>query len=233
MKKEDCKVGLEVIVNYPGNYKDNCTGNVVGMGADKVSVAIQCFGGKVWDFAYSNIEPYGNQSAKSFFQVGDLVMICQRDHEAYGCFGIITKELPKQAVVKVDYGDKVANYYIEYENLNRVSRRDYVECQRENKGESPHKSKYVKKEITKAGYERLNDMRTKYRLFDNDYCYIGSIEAAKEFCEAVIMCTQYGLNMDDEDDDFITEICQELDMDDMLVDIYARKTGTKERKGSL
>lgn len=228
MKKEDCKIGLEVIVNYPGNYMDGCTGNVVRLGADEVSVAIQCFQGKVWDFAYSNIEPYSrlNQCAKSFFQVGNMVTICQPDSEANGCYGMIVEKLSNKAVVKVDYGDYHKKYYIKYENLLRGTQREYMEPQNESRNEN----KYVKKEITKAGYERLNGMRTKYRLFDSDYYYIGSIEAVKEFCEAVIMCTQYGLNMDDEDDDFITEICQELGMDDMLIDFYARKTGTKMMK---
>ena len=130
MRKEDCKVGLEVIVNYPGNYMDSCTGNVVEMKADKVSVAIQCFGGKVWDFAYSNIEPYGADK----FNEGDSVMICKSYHEANGCIGTIVKKLLDQAVVEIDYGNEVVSYYIEYGSLRHAgNQREQVESQHESK----------------------------------------------------------------------------------------------------
>ena len=119
MKMEDCKVGLKVFVNYPGQRVDNFIGNVVDMKDDKVYVALQCFGGKVLDFDYSNIESALNQAAKFFYHEGDMVTICQPDSKANGCFGMITEKLSDKAVVKLDDGDEVTDYYIKYENLIR------------------------------------------------------------------------------------------------------------------
>lgn len=119
MKREDCEIGLEVFVNYPGQRVNNFVGNVVDMKNDKVYVALQCFGGKVLDFDYSNIESVLSQALKSFFQVGDIVTICQPDSKANGRFGIITEKLLDKAVIKLYDEDEVTNYYIKYENLIR------------------------------------------------------------------------------------------------------------------
>ena len=246
MRKEDCKVGDVVILTNSQMWL-GFNGIVTNCEKDVAEVALCAVNCKVWP-KYEDIERYcsewNNSSSKDevlgpgcdrngrldmikkiVYNPGDMVVIRKRGHNANGCVGTVEKADRDRdiVVVSVKFSDEIEKYAFGFNDIELI--RKPFGGDRTN--ENAKKVQYVKTELTVAGYERLNDIRTKYRLFDNDRYYIGSIEAAREFCEAVIMCTQYGLNMDDEDDEFIMEICQELGMDDMLNGLYARKTGTK------
>lgn len=168
--------------------------------------------------------------------VGDVVIVNNPESIWNGYNGYVTWAGKDMAEVELSAtGTKIwtrLKYLVKYNSKwNESSSGDEVFG---DSGETkiPDKKWYVKTELTVAGYERLNELREKYRVFSNRnigriYYYIKSMEAAREFCQALIMCTQNGLTMDDEDDDFLIEICEELGWGDLMMNMYAFKTGDK------